>query len=630
MHDAPALPTLLPEIVAAAEAGGSRIAAEFAREGGPRGADGHAPIDQEVEADLRRILLALLPASWRGEETGVAKMDGSRFCWLVDPNDGTSAFLRGHRGSAVSIALLRDGVPVLGVVHAPCSPDRGPDTIAWAEGLGHLTRNGVAVASDLRRGELAAGRIVFVSQGAADCPLENAALVAPGRFVALASIAYRLARVAAGDGVAALSLNAPCGWDYAGGHALLRGAGGDLLDERGQPVVYTPDGLSSTGRCFGGAPAAARELATRDWSRVGRARRLAPRVKLDWPRHGEDIALDRGVGCLLGQAIGDSLGSLVEFKTARDIAGRHPGGVRDLADGGVWNTIAGQPTDDTELALDLARTLARSPEWSADAVAQAYADWYRSPPFDIGTTTSQAMSAVVAADAQRGAAESMRRAANRYSQSNGALMRCAPIGIWARDADEASRVARADAALSHPNPVCAAASAAHAAAISTAIAGGDSGAMFAAADSAIGDDPDVRALRDVLAAARDRKGPAEYSAQMGWVLIAFQNAFCHLARGTSFEAALVETVGQGGDTDTNAAICGALLGAARGRGAIPARWTRVLLACRPHAGSGSRFPRPERYWPDDVPGLAEALLLRRMRVSLAARPGRRAGSVSDR
>jgi hypothetical protein len=89
-------------------------------------------------------------------------------------------------------------------------------------------------------------------------------------------------------------------------------------------------------------------------------------------------------------------------------------------------------------------------------------------------------------------------------------------------------------------------------------------------------------------------------------------------------------VGQGGDTDTNAAICGALLGAARGRGAIPARWTRVLLACRPHAGSGSRFPRPERYWPDDVPGLAEALLLRRMRVSLAARPGRRAGSVSDR
>ena len=52
MPDAFALPTLLPAIIAAAEAGGRRIAAEFARDGGPRGADGHAPIDEEVEAIL--------------------------------------------------------------------------------------------------------------------------------------------------------------------------------------------------------------------------------------------------------------------------------------------------------------------------------------------------------------------------------------------------------------------------------------------------------------------------------------------------------------------------------------------------------------------------------------------------
>src|ERR1700726_3487023 len=60
----------------------------------------------------------------------------------------------------------------------------------------------------------------------------------------------------------------------------------------------------------------------------------------------------------------------------------------------------------------------------------------------------------------------------------GALMRCSPIGIWARDAAEASAAARADAALSHPHPVCQAASAAFVAAIATAVGGGDRDAML--------------------------------------------------------------------------------------------------------------------------------------------------------
>ena len=55
--------------------------------------------------------------------------------------------------------------------------------------------------------------------------------------------------------------------------------------------------------------------------------------------------------------IGDSLGSLVEFKDADEIARLYPGGVRELADGGVYHTIAGQPTDDSEMALALARSL---------------------------------------------------------------------------------------------------------------------------------------------------------------------------------------------------------------------------------------------------------------------------------
>ncbi len=91
-------------------------------------------------------------------------------------------------------------------------------------------------------------------------------LVAAVRYMGLPSIAYRLARVAAGDGVAAVSLNAPCGWDYAAGHALIHGAGGILLNEAGHDVTYTSDRSSETCHCFGGGHKAVHDLAGRNWS----------------------------------------------------------------------------------------------------------------------------------------------------------------------------------------------------------------------------------------------------------------------------------------------------------------------------------------------------------------------------
>jgi ADP-ribosylglycohydrolase len=94
---------------------------------------------------------------------------------------------------------------------------------------------------------------------------------------------------------------------------------------------------------------------------------------------------------------------------------------------------------------------------------------------------------------------------------------------------------------------------------------------------------------------------------MGSVLVALQNGFFHL-RQSSFEEALVATVSAGGDTDTNAAICGALLGAALGRSAIPPRWVLPVLACRSTIDAGAPRPRPAAYWPDDILEVAEALL----------------------
>lgn len=96
---------------------------------------------------------------------------------------------------------------------------------------------------------------------------------------------------------------------------------------------------------------------------------------------------------------------------------------------------------------------------------------------------------------------------------------------------------------------------------------------------------------------------------MGWVLIAWQNALWQLLHAPNLEEGVVDTVGRGGDTDTNAAICGALLGAVYGLESIPRQWREAVLQCRPAAGDPRvRHPRPECYWPVDALELAARLL----------------------
>ena len=587
MNDATLSP-VLSSVIALVKQAGAWLAAEFSRPGGPRSSNlDTAPIDTEIELFLRQRLTALLPARFVGEEAGVLAAAANGYCWVVDPHDGTRAFLEGRRGSAISVGLLRQGTPVLGVVYAPTSPDRGPDLIAWAHGS-RLTRNGVPVAIDLSRRELSKTDIVFLNHGAAQRPVWNTAACAPARFMPLPSIAYRLARVAVGDGLATLTLRPVNAHDIAAGHALLLAAGGVLVAEDGVPVRYDADGASRPYACFGGAPQAVAALRARTWRGSTESRRTA-RVTLTWPRAAENRRFDRALGCMLGLVIGDSLGSQVEFLDAATIRARHPGGVCNLADSPVWHTLAGQPTDDSELALAAARSLARAGHYDpADALA-AYRRWFASAPFDCGNTTAQAFASMADPDPD--------------SQSNGSLMRVAPIGVWATDPENAARAANLDSALSHPHPVCRAACAAFAAAISAALGGAGRDEMRDAALRHGSVEPAV------LDAVRATAPPADFQTHMGWVLVALRNAFHHLNAGHSVEAALIETVGAGGDTDTNAAIAGALLGAADGRASLPVRWIMPVLTCRADPALHAARPRPEEYWADDLLDLTEAMLL---------------------
>ncbi len=304
--------------------------------------------------------------------------------------------------------------------------------------------------------------------------------------------------------------------------------------------------------------------------------------------------VNRAQGCLLGQLAGDALGSLVEFQSSEEIRLRYPKGVRELADGGTWDTLAGQPTDDSEMALALARTLLERGTYEAGAARRAYVRWLKSGPFDCGRTVSAGLQGRL----------------NQDSQANGALMRISPLGLFgaAHDPQLVAQWARQDAALTHPHPVCLQANALFAGAIAYAVRSGcEPGELYRQILAWARETAVESALLTVIVGAAEAP-PVDYTRQQGWVLIAFHNALWQLLHAPTLEAGVVDTVTRGGDTDTNAAIAGALLGAVHGRQAVPDPWVRCLLACRPEAGRpGVRHPRPKEYWPVDALDIAERL-----------------------
>jgi ADP-ribosylglycohydrolase len=308
------------------------------------------------------------------------------------------------------------------------------------------------------------------------------------------------------------------------------------------------------------------------------------------------MKIDRAQGCLLGQLAGDSLGSLVEFKTPQQILKLYPNGVRHLADGGTWNTIAGQPTDDSEMALMLARMLAKKEVFDAQKAKEAYVYWLDSNPFDCGTTTTRGLTG----------------RPDMESQANGALMRISPLGIFGanHDLEQVALWARQDAAITHSHPICQQASALFAMAIAYAVdKGGSAEELYGhilkwAKDLAV-----EKPLFNVIVKSA-KEPPEDFVSLQGWVLIAFGNALWQLVHAADTQTAVIDTVMRGGDTDTNAAICGALLGAVYGEGSIPDQWKNAILNCCPSADNPKVcHPRPECFWPADALDLAEKLLL---------------------
>lgn len=309
-----------------------------------------------------------------------------------------------------------------------------------------------------------------------------------------------------------------------------------------------------------------------------------------------EAVLSRAQGSLLGQLSGDALGSLVEFETPEKIRELYPEGVRFMEDGGAWKTVAGQPTDDSEMALALAHSLVEFKRYDPKKARDAYLFWIRSGPFDCGDTVASAL---------------IKRRRKKSSQANGAMMRVSPLGIFGANHPLGKVIAWAmqDAMITHPNPICLHANALYTAAIAHAIRTGCSAKeLFLNIVSWARKIKVHHPLMKAIVGASEAP-PESYIYQEGWVLIAFRNALWQLLHAENTEEGVIDTVNRGGDTDTNGAICGALLGAVHGRESIPKQWLDSLLDCRPSKNNprGAR-PRPECFWPVDALPLAEQLV----------------------
>ncbi len=603
----------LKVVIEAVQEAGELLRTEFHRPGGARGHSSHAEADEEAEWQIRKRLLTAFPDyRYRGEETGSFTTENPHV-WLVDPNDGTSAYLRGGRGSAVSVALIRSGVPVLGAVYAFAAPDDRGDFIYWAEGS-ELIRNGQSVQPNWNVSEKNYA-VLLVSLHRENMIAEVLECIRPYRYIAYPSIAYRLALAAVGDGHVAVSWHNPGDWDYAGGHALIKGAGGIFVDQAGDEITYSANGESRARRCFGGDPQIVRDLLGRDWEGVQTAHTKTTAIvphslyTFSRPKPGKSITnpeiLSRAKGCFLGQCAGDALGQQVEFEAAATIRKKYPEGIRTMKDGGTWNAMAGQITDDTELALLLARSIVAAGGYDIEKVAQAYHYWlHETEPYDVGNTIRKALSA------PNSSASAMVASANQESQANGSLMRISPLGIYgySMKPEELWVLACKESELTHPNPICQQACALYVCAISDAIHSGKSSrdlyeAIIKLAQQQQIDPILMDALKDAEISLPDMTTNA------GWVVSAFQNALYQLLHASSAEEAIVNSVMQGGDTDTTAAIAGALLGAVYGHDSIPFSWRQLVLSCKPHSVIGAAHARPLCLWPSDLGILTEQLML---------------------
>ncbi len=274
---------------------------------------------------------------------------------------------------------------------------------------------------------------------------------------------------------------------------------------------------------------------------------------------------DRAVGSVLGLALGDALGAPFEFRRAVDVPDPLP--AFELA----WMGLPpGTTTDDTAMARNLIRSLVERGALDTSDVLARHVSWLATRPPDVGNLTR-----VVLSRAGRGAADAAREYVEQrgpeVSAGNGSVMYCAPLGVaYAARPDDLLELAPALSAITHWDERCRTACLAVTLAVASLVRGVAAERAVIDAVTAVGAREGGEEL-EYLVEAAGRVRPVD-GPDMGFTLFTAGLALQVVAERSSVEEGLRRVVGLGGDTDTNAAVAGALLGALHGRAGLPATW----------------------------------------------------------
>jgi ADP-ribosyl-[dinitrogen reductase] hydrolase len=298
------------------------------------------------------------------------------------------------------------------------------------------------------------------------------------------------------------------------------------------------------------------------------------------PLHLTAAQTDRACGVLLASAAGDALGAGYEFAAVA------PDLVPTMIGGGLGNFAPGEWTDDTAQAIAIAEVAATGIDLCSTealtAIAQRFADWFAGGPADVGIQTAQVLRLAGRTPTGAGMAAAARQVHDRSGRSagNGSLMRTGPVALaYLEDPEGLVEAAMAVSALTHFQDYAREACAVWCLMIRHAVLYGAFPTFAEIEEWA----PDPQRWRALLAAA-ETQPPSSFK-QNAWSVGALQAAWSAITHTpvpddgpacVHVVDTLTSAIRIGHDTDTVAAIAGALLGARWGMSAVPAAWRRPL------------------------------------------------------
>lgn len=280
------------------------------------------------------------------------------------------------------------------------------------------------------------------------------------------------------------------------------------------------------------------------------------------------VPRDRFRACLLGVAVGDALGGPFEGmprdKVKREFNGKMVGG-------GIHRLRVGECTDDASMTLALAESIVESKGIELDDIASRFVKWYASGPKGVGKLTSKVMEMLSSGVSCRDAARLAWEKGSKRGAGNGSLMRFAPVGLLHYKRREMlMRDAAAVSSLTHHDPRCTQACQAASLILAGLIGGKDARRAITFASSVLheGEASEVM-LRSLDATADELEST-------GYVMDTLEVSCWSLSHHDTFRGCVGACVLLGGDTDTSAAVTGALAGARFGLDEIPKDWVHAL------------------------------------------------------